>query len=808
MSPDEVARLFMPRKGSQRGAPPHNSAEAGGAWSSGQMRGGPHDGGPPGVSNTKSKKTTRGGPWPQKGEVMRGPGAAHQNSSSVNSVSMNPNHQPAPILPSQHRGAQLSSGNGTDNPGTSYLMLLPLNNSFEAKFIPLPYYPETLRIGRQTNAKTLPTPSNGYFDSKVLSRQHAEVWAEQKTGKVWIRDVKSSNGTFVNQQRLSQENRDSEPHELRAEDILELGIDIFSEDNKSIIHHKVAARVEHAGFQNGQLNVEMNNLGEMDQMMGNGGLISPQLNQQNNNFPRGRATSQNSRAGSMAGGQGMNHRGVPMFVHTISVEQIVKKLNSELHMAKQQQQELQRTSEFFDKLLSLEVVQRDPEIKAAVVEETSQSPMMDSGVALEPSLFSNSTHAPLPPPAKHITVIPEDAKQEDEEEKKDADVPAPAQEEIKFPEEAATEAPNTKEAETSADDTKPPKYERSIVIPADDVSPPSTGRHNTISRSPKDKIESPQHIFTLATQLRDARLELEVKSARVKDLEDLLRRERTAREEAEDRAAQLEVQRKFGVLMEKPSNHVDDDDDDMRDDISLAGSEATVVVGDNNSAMENNNLDASTALEFDEKDALRQQQNNDSANAAAEAVAAWQKRVEEMMAELKSAKEEIEIYKKQVRTAQEEGEHSRRTLAEMVAKIRSDDERRRRESAERKAAMVSCGVQVELEQEKEIGLRQNGKDTANLEDDVEEIDRSPSVENGTAKVGNGVIVVGGGGKDHQLANGFHGHHQHTSSVEFARKVRSKGEMAQNSAPYLSIVGVVFIGVGIMAFLNNWQKVER
>ncbi|OLL21625.1 hypothetical protein NEOLI_004603, partial [Neolecta irregularis DAH-3] len=102
--------------------------------------------------------------------------------------------------------------------------------------IPLPPAPDSVRIGRQTNAKTVPGRENGFFDSKVLSRQHAQ-------------DVKSSNGTFVNSQRLSNENQESEPRELKRDDTLELGIDILSEDSKTVIHHKVAARVEHAGFQ-------------------------------------------------------------------------------------------------------------------------------------------------------------------------------------------------------------------------------------------------------------------------------------------------------------------------------------------------------------------------------------------------------------------------------------------------------------------------------------------------------------------------------------------------------------------------------
>ncbi|KAM6494816.1 hypothetical protein JOM56_005484 [Amanita muscaria] len=35
-----------------------------------------------------------------------------------------------------------------------------------------------VKIGRQTNTKTAPGGRNGYFDSKVLSRQHAEAWED------------------------------------------------------------------------------------------------------------------------------------------------------------------------------------------------------------------------------------------------------------------------------------------------------------------------------------------------------------------------------------------------------------------------------------------------------------------------------------------------------------------------------------------------------------------------------------------------------------------------------------------------------
>lgn len=203
-----------------------------------------------------------------------------------------------------------------------------MNGTFERKAICVPYLPEMLRVGRQTNQKTIPTPLNGYFDSKVLSRQHAEVWADRQ-GRIFIRDVKSSNGTFVNGLRLSQENKESEPRELREQDVLELGIDIVSEDQKTVVHHKVAAKVEYAGiYAEGS---DSHNFGSLDPNS-NGSLIpgAQQLK---------RSSSQDALNGRRAvpapginqAGANMGAMGQPQhmrnWLNPITTEHIVKKLN-------------------------------------------------------------------------------------------------------------------------------------------------------------------------------------------------------------------------------------------------------------------------------------------------------------------------------------------------------------------------------------------------------------------------------------------------------------------------------------------------
>ena len=260
-------------------------------------------------------------------------------SGAVATPTMSALHQAAPIVStqkvmqaqSQSNGARMTQQQGGSDP-PALLVLLPMNGTFERKQITVPLFPEILRIGRQTNTKTVPTPANGYFDSKVLSRQHAEVWAD-RNGKIWIRDVKSSNGTFVNGVRLSPESRDSEPHELRDNDMLELGIDIVSEDQKSIVHHKVSAKIEHAGIHTNVANVLDLNFGDIDPGAG-GGLIGSMIPQhlqtrgrngsQGSIISNGRMGPQNMAVGNVNGIGVQRHMNA--WLSPVTIEQVVKRL--------------------------------------------------------------------------------------------------------------------------------------------------------------------------------------------------------------------------------------------------------------------------------------------------------------------------------------------------------------------------------------------------------------------------------------------------------------------------------------------------
>lgn len=93
--------------------------------------------------------------------------------------------------------------------------------------------------------KTRPAVDNAIFDSKVLSRTHAEIWFDSgKVGQaaephrshdlqVYIKDTKSSNGTYVNEERLSACGIESPAHELKNGDRLTLGVDVLEHNTAS-----------------------------------------------------------------------------------------------------------------------------------------------------------------------------------------------------------------------------------------------------------------------------------------------------------------------------------------------------------------------------------------------------------------------------------------------------------------------------------------------------------------------------------------------------------------------------------------------
>ncbi|KAJ3815799.1 cytoplasmic protein [Lentinula aff. lateritia] len=195
---------------------------------------------------------TAGAPSVPTGVPSRPPTAPNVSATNLRSISTNAaaNRIPASLNTPPHR-----------------LRLVPHLESrrslrFDAITRDMRVGDPALRIGRFTDRSGNNPHGGGVnnnnpnsfklaFKSKVVSRAHAELWTETSSPssaaspanvKFFIKDTKSSSGTFLNHVRLSPANTESRPFQIKDGDILQLGVDYQggSED----IYKSVKIRVE------------------------------------------------------------------------------------------------------------------------------------------------------------------------------------------------------------------------------------------------------------------------------------------------------------------------------------------------------------------------------------------------------------------------------------------------------------------------------------------------------------------------------------------------------------------------------------
>lgn len=379
-------------------------------------------------------------------------------------------------------------------------------------------------------------------------------------------------------------------------------------------------------------------------------------------------------------------------------------LQYELQIAKQQSQDLQRTSEFFDALLLPKPTSEEP-----------QSHIRNKSRTEDISLPSANSTSALPP----------------------------------LPQLIGWELP---------------------PFPGDRISP----KLKSEKTAKPDPIGPLTQHPSLADALAKARKELEDKTALVKDLEDALKREKSARELAEDRAAELETaSRALGgtsrerILGEFEAEKVLADERGEMDDTET-------ICGDDEKSLDGQPMEDETNPEGGD---TVQVKVDPSALAAAEAANRLQRRVEEMMLELQSARAEIETYKFRTKAAEKESDTTRKTLQEMV-----EDFQRKEEA--RKAKERQFGSQTEPATVQNAGMQAN---TDMTHDEIME-----TAINGTVKQSDIVKKLP----------------SRTTMVSEDLARTSLALSKRNAAPYVSIIGVMLLGVGMMAVLNSWQKGER
>lgn len=157
------------------------------------------------------------------GWVQNASSPAEQNNSNLN----------------QNNTQNNNNNNNNNNKMTAKGVLICRDNShpFQERTLTLD---QPVKIGRSV-ARARAAPNNAIFDCKVLSRNHALLW--YSSGKFYLQDTCSSNGTFVNNQRLSASGLESTPKEVCSGDIVQFGVDVV-ESTKKVTHGCIVATLK------------------------------------------------------------------------------------------------------------------------------------------------------------------------------------------------------------------------------------------------------------------------------------------------------------------------------------------------------------------------------------------------------------------------------------------------------------------------------------------------------------------------------------------------------------------------------------
>lgn len=296
-----------------------------------------------------------------------------------------------------------------------------------------------------------------------------------------------------------------------------------------------------------------------------------------------------------------------------------------------------------------------------------------------------------------------------------------------------------------------------------ETSPPSLKRSNTerprsVSNVSPVKQEPTSQIITLVEALASAKKEIDVQGARLRDLEELLQKERHAREVAEEVAKRLELQNEANTNGEhKVNGEGSVIEEAFEPPVEVAGSqEERVVEADPKPVVDPAVISVSSTL--------------------------LEKKLETMLEEMQGLRDEMESFKRRAEIAETERDADRKSLAEMVEKIRSEESARRSSSTER-ARSPSTTEHKSLPVNKATDAFKAAINST-----------KQGLSNGSAAVSS----------DSHQDNG------QPAVGTLARPPGSRDVVRYDTTPYASMLGVVLIGMGLMAYLNGWQppKVDR
>lgn len=306
------------------------------------------------------------------------------------------------------------------------------------------------------------------------------------------------------------------------------------------------------------------------------------------------------------------------------------------------------------------------------------------------------------------------------------------------------------------------------------MATPNSGRTSPTKAGPTLQVRS------LVEALTTAQKEISTQGERLKEVEEALRKEREDRKSAEERAVRLES------------------------GLPLTSRASETAISSKGSA---------------EVDTSR-----------------LQSLLDVMRAEMDEMRKQMERYRQRAETAEESSQQDRKSLVEMVESIQKRNEAVRRNKERRRAANGNDAhaekvrrysesdedeieeLNIELHGEVERAVFRLNGDLHPSKHGINGTAHSPSIshlqEMGKAAVASllssGSSATGqsppqASGQETADGQDVSSPYMHQNREVQQQRGRTHEHLVQ-SAPYASLIGVVLLGVGMMAYLNGWQKV--
>lgn len=380
--------------------------------------------------------------------------------------------------------------------------------------------------------------------------------------------------------------------------------------------------------------------------------------------------------------------------------------------ARLQAQDLGRTNQFVNTLLTKEDVKdlEKPEVPEPAKQQQPQ-PSMNGGIPFRPDPKTRFSEPPAPPPQQPLPEKPD--------------------------------VPSLKRGPTERPKSGPPN-------------------------SAAVRQENLNQIIQLTEALNNAKRDIDTQTARMRELEEMLQKEREARELAEDLAKRLEASASLQMngSIKAPT------------DVKMA-----------DMAEPTQEQEVKELVEVLPVAKEEEPQKEDTA--AKEVAASLQSRIDNMDEQMKDLREQLQQWKHRCESAESERDESRKSLAEMVVQLRAEEAKRvaaeeRRRSRSRRRATESKAEVAEPEASAPARSNSDGssKAPANTHPPNIDLDDGPTLSRANT----------------------------ITPLSSQRGLVSRDQSLQAGLPYASMIGVVLIGMGLMAYINGWQspppRIER